>query len=71
MQNPIQKLPKAKRVRDMPQVVECLPSKCKALSSKPATTKRKEEGLREGGRNQDINIYFWTTEVERLINVSK
>jgi hypothetical protein len=32
--------PKAKRIRDLSQVVECLPGKCKALYSIPGTTKQ-------------------------------
>jgi hypothetical protein len=31
----------AKRAGDVAQVMECLPSKCKALSSNPNTTKGK------------------------------
>jgi hypothetical protein len=38
----------------MSQVVACLPSKCKALSSKPSTKKERKERKREGrkGRNR-------------------
>jgi hypothetical protein len=34
---------KAKRVSSMAQVVQCLPSKLKVLSSKPSTMKKEEK----------------------------
>jgi hypothetical protein len=36
--DPIQKITKAKRVMGVAQVVECLPSKCKALNLNPSTS---------------------------------
>jgi hypothetical protein len=47
---------KAKRAGGEAQVVECLPSECKALSSKHRTTKTKKgkkEG-KEGGRRERV-----------------
>jgi hypothetical protein len=40
-QDPIQKITKAKKGWDMTQVVECLPSSYKALSSNPSTAPKK------------------------------
>jgi ribosomal protein L4 len=34
----------------MVQVVECLPGKCKALSSNPSTGKRERKGRKENSR---------------------
>jgi hypothetical protein len=47
--DPISKITKAKKAGRVAQVVECLPCKCKALSSN-TRTKRKEfnEGFNEG-----------------------
>jgi hypothetical protein len=39
--DPVWKVTKAKKDWDVAQVVECLPSKSKALNSKPSTTKKK------------------------------
>jgi hypothetical protein len=41
-QNPISKITRAKRVGGVAQMVECLPSKCKALWSNPSTTHTKK-----------------------------
>jgi hypothetical protein len=39
----IQKIPKAKRVGDIAQVVACLPGKYKTLSSNPSSTGKKKK----------------------------
>jgi hypothetical protein len=41
MQNPILKIANIKRASGVAQVVQCLPSKCKALSSIPSVEKKK------------------------------
>jgi hypothetical protein len=43
IQDPIQKIIKAKRARGEAQVVETLLSKCKVLSSNPTATKNKKK----------------------------
>jgi hypothetical protein len=40
---------KIKSYRDIAQVVKSLPSKCKALSSNPSTTKNKKQKISEVG----------------------
>jgi signal recognition particle GTPase len=47
MQDPILKITKVKRAGDMAQVVECLPSKHKTLSSNPLTIKKKKKSRME------------------------
>jgi hypothetical protein len=42
-EDPMPKIPKAKRTGDVAQVVEHLPSKCKALSSNPNTAKKQNK----------------------------
>jgi hypothetical protein len=43
-----------KRAGGVAQVIECLPSKCEALSSNPSTEKKKKKGReRERERNWD------------------
>jgi hypothetical protein len=43
MQDPVSKITRAIRSGITAQTVECLPRKCKALSSKPRSTKREKE----------------------------
>jgi hypothetical protein len=43
MQDPIKKLTKAKRIGGVAQVVVCLSSKHKTLSSNPSTEKKKKQ----------------------------
>jgi hypothetical protein len=46
----INKMKKKKRSGGMAQIVECLHSLCKALSSNPSTLERREEGKERGGK---------------------
>jgi hypothetical protein len=41
--NPVSKITEAKRAGNMAQMVELLPSKCEAQSSKPNTTKKERK----------------------------
>jgi hypothetical protein len=41
MQDHISKITKGKRAGGITQVIECMPSKCKALNSNPSTLKKK------------------------------
>jgi hypothetical protein len=52
--NPISKINKAKRAGGMAQVVESLPSKFRAMSSNPSTTKKKKRinDLKEDSNKQ-------------------
>jgi hypothetical protein len=43
MRDPIQNITKGKKAGGMVQVVECLASKCKALSSNPRTAKTEQQ----------------------------
>jgi hypothetical protein len=43
MRDHISKITKAKRAEGVAQVVQCLPSKCKALSSNPDCQKEKKK----------------------------
>jgi hypothetical protein len=43
-QHPISKTTRAKRGGGVAQVIECLPTKCKALSSNPRTAKTNYSG---------------------------
>jgi hypothetical protein len=45
--DPISKITRAKRAGGVAQVVEPLPSKCKALSSNPKTKKKKKKKKKE------------------------
>jgi hypothetical protein len=45
MEDPIGKIPKAKRGRGMAQVVEPLLNKCKVLSSDQSATKKRKKDL--------------------------
>jgi hypothetical protein len=47
----LQKITKAKRARDVAQVVKHLSSKCKALNSNPNTTRERKRG-REGEKER-------------------
>jgi hypothetical protein len=47
MKHPIQKIIKAKRGGVMAEVVDHLPSKCKAMSSNPSTAKKKKKKVLE------------------------
>jgi hypothetical protein len=50
--DPISKKPSHKGAGGVAQVVECLPSKCKALSSNHSTSKKKKK--RESERERDL-----------------
>jgi hypothetical protein len=50
--DPISKITRAKRAGGVAQVVEPLPSKCKALSSNPKTKKKKKKERKEKLKGQ-------------------
>jgi hypothetical protein len=52
-QDPVSKLTTAKRAGRVAQVVEYLPSKCKALSSHPSAKEEEEEGEEEVEEEED------------------
>jgi hypothetical protein len=45
--DPISKVTRTKRTESMAQAIDCLPSKCEALSSNSSTTKKKERKKKE------------------------
>jgi hypothetical protein len=45
--DPISKITRAKRARGAAQVVECLPSKWKALSLNPSTDQERKRGMQK------------------------
>jgi hypothetical protein len=51
-ETPSQKKNKAKRAVGITQVIECLPSKCEALTSYPSTAQKNEKEGREKGRKE-------------------
>jgi hypothetical protein len=61
----VQSQPKTKRAARVTQVIECLPSKCKALNPNPSTTKTKQKS-----QNQKIKTLAGEADVKIVLERS-
>jgi hypothetical protein len=57
IQDPTRKIIQAKRIGEIAQVVECLPSKLKALCSNPSSAKNKKQTTK-GKKPKEVHLVF-------------